>query len=157
MLTISVLPILAAAIASVLLGWVWYHPRVFGGVWMRMTNMTPEMAERGKKRMLLSALVAALAAMLAAWVMSYIGILLGVYDWLGAVELGFWCWLGFTAPPMLGMVLWEMKPIRYYLIVAGYWLVAFIIMALILVFGSQLLYPYGASDTGGAYSYPVGE
>ena len=147
MIVVSFWPILAAGIASVLLGWIWYHPKVFGGPWMRMLNITPEMAERGKKRMPLSAAVALLAAMLVAWVMSYVGILLGVFDWFGALELGFWCWLGFTAPPMLGMVLWEQKPVRYYLVVSLYWLAAFMLTALILLYGSQVV--SGTQYSGG--------
>ena len=94
--------------------------------------------------------------MLIAWVMSYVGILLGVFDWFGAIELGFWCWIGFTAPPMLGMVLWEQKPIRYYLIVSLFWLVSFIVTALILVLSSHLTNgtQFGTIDTG---YYPVSE
>ena len=57
----------------------------------------------------------------------------GVFDWIGAVELGFWCWIGFTAPTMLGMVLWEGKPVKYYAIVSGFWLVSFVAMAVVLV------------------------
>ena len=151
MIIVSFLPILAAGIASMLVTWLWYNPRLFGGIWMRLENFTPEMVERGRKRMPLMVVVGLLASMLVAWVMSYIGILLGVYDWLGAVELGFWCWLGFAAPPMLGMVLWEQKPIRLYLIIALNWLVAFVVIALILVYGSQLVQggSYGsAADSG---------
>jgi hypothetical protein len=149
----SLLTVLIAGIASVLIGWLWYSPILFGGPWMRMIGLTPEMAERGKKKMHLNALVALVASMLVAWVMSYVGILLGVFDWFGAVELGFWCWIGFTAPPMLGMVLWEQKPFRYYLIVAGYWLVSFIVMALILVVGSQMFTGSTSADgTAGSTS-----
>lgn len=125
-------PILAAGVASVLIGWVWYHPKVFGAAWMRLANVTPEMAERGKERMPFYVIFALLASMLVAYVMNYFGIAWGVYDWIGAIELGFWCWLGFVAPTMLGMVLWEQKPFRLYLINALYWLVAFVAMALIL-------------------------
>ena len=151
MMEVTFWPILAAGVASVLIGWVWYHPSIFGGSWMRMGGMTPEMAERGKKWMPLYALVALLASMLVAYVMNYFGIAWGVYDWIGAIELGFWCWIGFTAPPMLGMVLWEQKPIRYYLIVSLYWLVSFIVMAIILVVGSAAVganYDMEADQTG---------
>ncbi len=120
---------------------------------MRMTNITPEMAERGKKRMPLMALIGLLAAMLVAWVMSYVGVLLGVYDWFGAIELGFWCWLGFVAPTMLGIVLWEQKPFRLYLINSLYWLASFIVMALILVVGSQLFSSTAYSNSGPASGY----
>jgi len=151
MTTVTFWPIFAAGIASVIIGMIWYHPKVFGTAWMRLANVTPEMAERGKKRMPLMAIMALLASMIAAYVMSYFGIAWGVFDWIGAVELGFWCWIGFTAPTMLGMVLWEHKPIRYYLIVSLYWLVTFIVMAIILVIGSQTLGgtgQYGSQDTG---------
>lgn len=139
MTEVSFFPVLAAGIAAVLIGWIWYHPKVFGGAWMARAGITPEMAERGKKRMPLMALIALLASMLVAYVMNYFGIAWGVYDWIGAIELGFWTWVGFVAPTMLGMVLWEQKPVRYYAIVAGYWLVAFVVMAIILVVGSQTL------------------
>ena len=146
MTTVTFLPILAAGVVSVLIGWIWYHPKVFGGAWMRMLNMTPEMVERGRRRMPLKAFIGLLAAMLIAWVMNYVGILLGVFDWVGVAELGFWCWIGFTAPPMLGMVLWEQKPVRYYLIVSLYWLVAFLAIAGVLFVGSQLTSGGGSYD-----------
>ena len=139
MIEVSFFPILAAGIASVLIAFVWYHPSVFGGIWVRLNPLSPEMAEKGKRRMPLYVFIALLASMLAAYVMSYFGMTWQVYDWIGAIELGFWCWLGFTAVPMLGMVLWEQKPFRVYLIVAFQWLITFIVMAIILVVGSNIL------------------
>ncbi|HEV8590955.1 MAG TPA: DUF1761 domain-containing protein [Pyrinomonadaceae bacterium] len=133
MFEVTFVPILVAGVANLILGMIWFHPRVFGTAWMARAGITPEMAEKGKKRMPIMAAIATLAAMLVAYVMNHFGIAWGVFDWIGAVELAFWCWLGFVAPTMLGMVLWEMKPIKYYAMVAGYWLVAFIMMAVILV------------------------
>ena len=131
---VTFLPIFAAAVANVILGFIWYHPNVFGGTWMRFLNMTPEMTERGKRQMLVRVFIAFLASMVAAYVMNDFGIAWGVYDWLGAIQLGVWAWLGFTAPAMLGMVLWEQKPLRYYFIVSGFWLVSFVVMALVLLY-----------------------
>ncbi len=139
MIEVSFWPILASGVAAVLIGWIWYHPKVFGSEWMRMSGITPEMAERGKKRMPLVVLIGLCASMLVAYVMNYFGIAWGVYDFVGAVELGFWSWLGFVAPTMLGIVLWEHKPFRLYLINTLYWLVAFVVMAFILTVGSQTL------------------
>lgn len=133
-MTVDLWPIFAAGIASVILGFIWYHPSVLGGAWMRMTSVTPEMAEKGKKRMPLMALLAFFASTVIAYVMSYFALAWGVFDWVGAAELGFWCWAGFVAPVLLGSVLWEGKPFKLYLINAGFWLVAFIVMAEILLF-----------------------
>ena len=126
-------PILGAGIAAVAIGFVWYHPSVFGTVWMRMVNFTPEQSERGKKKMPLMAVCGLIAAMVVAYVMNYFGIAWGVYDWIGALELGFWSWAGFVAPIMLGMVLWEQRPFKQYLISALYWLVTMMVMAVILL------------------------
>jgi len=136
MYEVTFFPVLAAAVASVLIGWVWFNPNVFGSAWMRMTGITPEMAEKGKKRMPMMALAGLIATMLIAYVMNYFGIAWGVYDWIGAVQLGFWCWVGFVAPTMLGIVLWDQKPFTLYLINASFWLVSFIVMALTLLFVS---------------------
>lgn len=138
--------ILAAGVASMLVGAAWYHPKVLGGAWMRLNNMTPEMVERGKRRMARMTFVALLASMLVAYVMSYFGIAWGVYTVPNALELGFWCWMGFVAPAMLGSVLWDQKPLRLYFINSLYWLVSFLVMALVL---------FLASGMGGGYgSYP---
>jgi hypothetical protein len=133
MVEVTFLPVLFAGIVSVVIGFVWYHPRVFGGAWTRMTNLTPEMVERGKKKMPMMALFGLLASMLVAYVMNYFGIAWGVFDVIGAIELGFWCWAGFVAPTMLGMVLWEQKPFTLYLINALYWLVSFLAMSVVVL------------------------
>ncbi len=126
-------PILAAGIAAVVIGFIWYLPAVFGTAWARMVNMTPEMQAAGKKKMPLMAVGGLLSAMVVAYVMNYFGIAWGVYDWIGALELGFWCWVGFMAPALLGSVLWEQKPFKLYLINSLYWLVTLMVMSLILL------------------------
>ena len=133
MFEVTFLSILFAGVVSVVIGFVWYHPKVFGSAWIRLTNLSPEAVEQGKKRMPLMAFFGLLASMLAAYVMNHFGIAWGVYDVIGAIELGFWLWVGFVAPTMLGLVLWEQKSFKLYLINALYWLVSFIAMAIILV------------------------
>ncbi|MDO8514193.1 MAG: DUF1761 domain-containing protein [bacterium] len=156
MITVTFWPILAAGVASVLIGWVWYHPRVFGRAWMRAANLSPEVVESGKKKMPLLAFVGLLASMLVAWIMNSLGQKIGIFDWVGAVfDLALWLWLGFVAPVLLGSVLWERKPLKYYGINAGYWLVSFIVMAVILVIGAQTI--GGAMyDTGGNHNVYIG-
>lgn len=134
MIEVTLWPIVAAGVVSLLIGVVWYHPKVFGGVWMRLANLSPEAVERGKRRMPLIAAAVALASMFIAYVMNYFGIAWGVYDVQNAVQLGLWCWLGFVAPTMLGMVLWEQRSFMLYLINAFYWLVSFIAMAVTILF-----------------------
>ena len=39
--------ILVAALATLLVGFVWYNPKVFGTIWMKETGMTDEKAKQG--------------------------------------------------------------------------------------------------------------
>jgi len=133
MFEVNYLAVLVAGIANFILGMVWYAPKIFGGAWMRMSNITPEMAERGKRRMPFMAFVAFVAGVIMAYVLSFFAIAWGVFDVIGALDVAFWTWLGFMAPVLLGSVLWEQKPVKLYLINAGYWLVSLIVMGQILL------------------------
>ena len=134
MYVVTFFPILLAAIVNMIIGYVWFHPRVFGALHMRLSDISPERAEQLKKRMPLMVCIGFVASMLVAYVMNYVGIAWGVYQWVAALELGFWCWAGFIAPSMLGMVLWEGKSFRLYLIISLYWLVSLMTMSLVLLF-----------------------
>ena len=134
MYEVSFLPVLLAGIVSFVIGYVWYHPRVFGGLWMRLARVTPENVERGKRQMPIYAPAALVGSMLIAYVMNHFGIAWGVFEIVGAVKFGFLCWLGFVVPTMLGSVLWEHRPFGLYLLNAAYWLVSFMVMAIILLF-----------------------
>lgn len=133
MLDITFWPILSAGIVAAIIGFIWYHPKVFGTAWMRLANVTPEMAEQGKKKMHILASVALLASIVAAYVINYFSVESGVYDVAGAVRLAVLAWVGFVAPALLGMVLWEQKPVALYLINALYWLVALVAMSVVLI------------------------
>lgn len=132
MFEVTLWPIVAAGVANVILGAIWFHPKVFGSAWMAAAGISPGQPVNVAK-MVSKMAVAFLAAMVAAYVMNYFGIAWGVWDWIGAVELAFWCWLGFAAVPMLGTVLWDGKSFKYYAIVSGFWLVSFILMAVTLI------------------------
>lgn len=41
------LPIIVAALVPTVLGFIWYHPKVFGNVWMRAAGMTEEQVKTG--------------------------------------------------------------------------------------------------------------
>lgn len=135
MIIVSFWPILAAALAAVVIGFVWYGP-LFGSHWKKLASVSTD-----PRKMVLSTLVAFLGAMLVAYVMSYFGIAWGVGDWLGSIELGFWSWIGFVVPTLLVGVNWEGQPFKLYAINAGYWLVTFIVMAFALVYISPLVQP----------------
>ena len=132
MFIISLWQLFFAALAGFIIGFVWYHPRVFGAMWMRMSGITPEAAEKGKQRMIVSMIVGFLALLWTAWVLSYVLQAFGVFDWISALETGFWVWAGFIAPVMLGMVLWEQRSFKLYALNVIHWLAVFLAMSFVL-------------------------
>ena len=131
---VSVVSVPLAAVAAVLVGFLWYHPRAFGATWMRAINMTPEMANASRRGTWLRTLVTLLAALFAASMLGSIGALEHINDLIGAFGLALGAWAGFVVPPMLGIVLWERKPFSLFLIDALYWLVALAVMAPVLLY-----------------------
>ncbi len=115
--------ILTAGLGSVVLGHVWYHPRAFGRAWMRMTNVTPEMVERGRKYVYLFTALGFLAGALVAAIILGIAVELG--SMLDGILLAIMLWIGCVVPVFLGALAWEQKPLRLVAINAGYWLLVF--------------------------------
>lgn len=132
MYEVALLPVIVAAVVSVAIGFTWYHPKVFGTMWMQWSGITPNQ-EEAKKKMPMLVGVAFLASALTAYVLSHFGIAWGVFDIVAAFELGFWTWAGFVAPVLLGSVLWEGRPIKLYVLNASYWLVTLVVIAEVLV------------------------
>lgn len=132
MYDMTFLSLFAAALAHVVVGMGWYHPRIFGSMWTSLVNLSPAAVEELRKNLVKSMGLGFIAAVAIAYVFSHLAIAWGVYDWAGAVELAFWMWLGLIVPVLMGPVLWEGKPWKLFFINAGYWVTSLIIMALIL-------------------------
>ena len=100
---------------------------------MRYNGLTPEMAERGAKRVHIHAIAGFVAFLIVAYVLR--GFLFGfnVFSPIDAMRIAFYIWIGFAAPMLLGSVLWEHRSVYLYLINIGYWLAVLVVMAVILV------------------------
>jgi len=129
----SIWPIVAAAIAATLIGYVWYHPQVFGARWMRLNAVTPERAELGASRRHAYTALGLVANLVIATILRMFLGESGMTSVAEAARIGFFIWVGFVATILLGTVLWEHRPFSLYLINAGYWLLALTSMAIILV------------------------
>ncbi|MBI4138832.1 DUF1761 domain-containing protein [Candidatus Uhrbacteria bacterium] len=133
---INYLAVLVAASASMVLGFVWYGP-LFGKPWMAIMGYTKETAEKMKQKgmektyalMTLGSLVMAyVLAHSTEFAMTYTK----TYGVAGGLMSGFWNWLGFIAPILIGSQLWEGKPWKLFLITGGYYLVSLMGMGVIL-------------------------
>ena len=131
---VNYLAVLVAAVASFVLGWIWHSPFLFGKMWMKLSNIDKKKIEEHKKsgKMGPSLFFQFVATVLMAYVLRYfIGYAKASTAIDGAI-VGIWLWLGFVATTMIGMVLWEGKPFKLFLISAGHVLAGLIVMGAIL-------------------------
>lgn len=122
MFNINYLAVVVAAIGSMVLGSIWYGP-LFGKVWMKLSgmgNMTPEQMAEGKKNMTKNYAWQFVSSAVMAYVMSLVVSAFGAGDFFSGVQVGFWIWLGFAAAASLGMMFWEGKPKKLWMVNNGY-------------------------------------
>ncbi len=134
---VNYLALVAAAVANMALGFVWFGP-LFGKQWMAMMGMTPEKMDAAKNKdgMWKGYALAFLGSLLMAYVLQHSIVFAGSYLDVAGIEAGlvtgFWSWLGFIAPVTLGTVLWEGKSWKLWFLTNGYYLISVLIMGPIL-------------------------
>lgn len=132
---INYFAVLASAVASFVLGFLWYEP-LFGKQWKALMGFTDE----SMKAMKMMPLQATIGGFIASLVMAYVlahslvfaAAYLGVSGIKAGLQGGFWNWLGFVAPVTLGAILWEGKPWKLWFLNNAYWLLSLLIMGAIL-------------------------
>lgn len=67
---INFVALLVAALVPMLLGFIWYHPKVFGNTWMRSAGLTDEMLKTGNMAVIFG--VSFLMSIMMAFVMNLI-------------------------------------------------------------------------------------
>lgn len=133
--TVTLLPVLVAAIAGFAIGFLWHGP-LFGKQWMKLSNISPAEMEAGKAamkgKMWMYLLPAFLQQLVMAYVLAHFVSAWGASDVSTALQLAFWLWLGFIATVLLNGVLWEKRTIPLYLFNITYHLVGVGAMTLVL-------------------------
>ncbi len=126
---INYLAVLAAAVASMVIGFLWYGP-LFGKPWMALMGWSEKDMEKKRKdpSMGKTYAVSFLGAIVMAYVLSHFANYAGAASILGGAQLGFWLWLGFVGPVQLTDVLFGGKNIKLFLLNTGYQLVSLIVM-----------------------------
>lgn len=126
------LAVLAATTASMVIGTVWYTPKVFGNAWMRLAGITPPADY--KREMYKGILIGFVGSLIRAYVLAQFVYILASMDWMEALVVAFWIWLGFTATVLVNVVAWEGKSWKLFLIHGGYHFVTLAVMSVILTY-----------------------
>lgn len=128
--------VLLAAVASMVVGFLWYSPLLFAKPWMKLMGYTAKSMEAAKKNMGKTYFISFLTALVTACVLAHI-IVIGEYyfnaDGISTgLQAAFWSWLGFTMTVQLTDVLFGNKSTNLFLINTGYQLASLLVMGAIL-------------------------
>lgn len=132
---INYLAVLAATVASMAIGALWYSPILFGRLWTSLMELDDkklqEMKKKGKGK---SYAIVFLGSLIVSYVLAHFVIYARAGGISDGITLGFWVWIGYFAIAMLGMdvVLWEGRPVKLYLLNALHYLVTLVVMGAIL-------------------------
>ena len=127
---INYLAVVVAAVAAFVVSTVWYI--VFGKEMMKLQGVKPDAMADMEKPQPWKILVEIVRSLVVAYVLARFVVLLGVVEWMGAVQLGVWAWIGFPITLLVGSVIWENTPWKLAAIHAGDWLVKILFIVAIL-------------------------
>jgi len=132
---VNLLSVLAAGIATMILGFVWYSPALFAKPWMREMGYDPD--DKAKIQEMQKSAGPAygasfVAGLLSAFTLALILHGLQAHDLHAGVMLGFHVWLGFVATVQLTGALFARQSMKLFAINTGYQLVCYLIMGIIL-------------------------
>ena len=132
---VNLLSVLAAAIATMILGFLWYSPLLFAKPWTVAMGYDPnDKAKMDEMRKGAGKLygITFVASLISAFVLAKIIDVTTVNSALYGMKIGFAVWLGFVTTVQLTSTLFKKRPIRLYLIDTGYQLVCYLVMGAIL-------------------------
>lgn len=128
---INYLAVLIAAIVSMFIGFLWYGS-LFGKTWMKLMGFNEASMKKMKMTAKRAYIVAFIGTLISSFVLAHFVDYVQATNISDAIQLGFWIWLGFTAPLLLGSVLWENKSVKLYLINVSHQLVSLVIASVVL-------------------------
>lgn len=128
---VNYVAVLVAAIASMVVGGLWYGA-LFKKQWMSLMGYTPDSMKGMKMTANKAYALQFVASLVMACVLSRLISSTGGVGVSAGVTLGFWIWLGFIAPVTLGAVLWENRPWKLWFINTSHYLVMLVVMGAIL-------------------------
>lgn len=133
---VNFVAVIAAAVASMVVGFLWYSPALFAKQWTKLTgnDMKPQNnADMAKTYGLTFA-----GALLSSYVLFHISALsLNFFQYSNlttGLTSAFWVWLGFIMPVQLGDVLFNKQKLQLFGINTGYRLVSILVMGAVIGF-----------------------
>jgi hypothetical protein len=134
-MNVNLWSVLTAAIATMVVGFVWYSPLLFARPWMVEMGYDPEdkaRMEAMRRSAGKSYAISFVASLVSAFVLGKIIDATTVNTALYGMKIGFAIWLGFVTTVQLTAKLFGNQSTKLYLINTGYQLVCYLAMGAIL-------------------------
>ena len=133
-LGVNLMAVLVAAIATMIIGFLWYSPLLFARPWMILMGYDPDdKAKLQKMQKSTGKLygIAFIASLISAFVLGKIIAVTTVNRIPYGLKIGFAIWLGFVMTVQLTDMLFGKKPTKLFLINTVYQLVCYLVMSVI--------------------------
>jgi hypothetical protein len=127
---ISLLGIIFAAIAGMVVSFLWFSPVLFAKSWMEMINRTEEDLKGGRPAAVLLMFIGNLVM---AFVLATILQLVKANTLANGLSIALLLWVALVATVMVADVIFLKKPLKFYLINAGHVLFELLVMTTILM------------------------
>jgi hypothetical protein len=127
--------VLVSALATMVVGFVWYSPLLFGRPWMVLMGYDPDDKAKTaemQKSAGPSYMLSLVASLVSAAVLGKINAIATINTPLDGMKMGLAVWLGFVTTVQLTNSLFSRHPAKLYAINTGYQLVCFLAMGAIL-------------------------
>lgn len=126
----NIVGIIAAVVADMAIGTLWYSPVLFGPLWMQLTGITKEEMMAGGRKAIAYAVVTSLVM---ASVLSFFVNALDITGVDKALEFAFMVWLGFVVTTNATKVIYEKQSFHVFVLSVSYQLISLLVMSIILV------------------------
>lgn len=130
MIQVNLPAVVVASVAAMGVGFVWYHPKVFGNQWMKLQGLSEQNLDKSGMGMKFGIMF--LATLVSGYILSIFIHYAGAYNLMLGAKTGLWAWLGFVMPAGLANHLFSQKPLKFYLIQTGHHLAGLLVMGAIL-------------------------
>ncbi len=139
---VNYLAVLLAAVASMVVGFVWYSPMLFGKQWSKLMGFTTEGIKKAQKEMGKWYGVSFVLALVTAYVLTHVMAMAMNFFHYSPVSTGltsaFWMWLGFIMPVQATGVIFGKEhgkdQWKIFGINTGYQLVSLLVMGVVIGF-----------------------
>lgn len=121
--------VIAATVAGIVIGFVWYAPQVFGPRWAQATGIELPQPGQVKPATIVGAVVTALVT---AYVLAVLSRGLGAATLVDGATVGALVWLGFVATWLASGVFFERRSTEWWALNAGQAIVSLVVMGAII-------------------------